>query len=285
MKKDTAMNRRTLSFTPLPEDKTPDGGSQASGGARSLLASLMLALTAFFAAGLALQAGWRAAAVVLWIAFMGPAVWLVWQIRVATLARPGLPRSHNVLAGTLGFEIRSSCKGVAGTAFFYPDRVVAGEPLHLLVFLENHMSRRRAASVRVGPHTGLGLREPLVMSVALAPGQAVVCSLPLTPATVSPVGEHDLPLCLRVDVPGAWGQRLPEAPTHLHDLWTSRLAAPFTVEPAVSPMPGSIAPAEPSCHTLARSSEADVRLAALQSLVAAGWLRLRDGKTGVAGGG
>lgn len=275
MKRKAFMKTDSKTLWALPEDKSPDCGAETSGGVRALLFGLMLLLTAFFAAGLALQAGWKAAAIVLWLALMAPAVWLGRQLWLARKAVPTLPRSHDVLIGLLGFDVTSVSRGVAATAFFYPDRVAPGETPQLLVFLENHMSRRRLAKVVLGPHADLGLGQTLELAVPMMAGQAVVCTVPLPPVTALVAGAHDLPLRLSVEVPEARGQTLPGAPAHLHDLWTLRLAVPFTVDPSVVPPVEQAGAAEISCHTLASVVEPGARLAMLHTLAAPGWMRLR----------
>lgn len=269
------MKTDSKTLWPVPADTAQDCGAETSGGARALLFGLMLLLTAFFVAGLALQAGWKAAAVVLWLALMAPVVWLGRQSWLARKAASSLPKSHDVLIGLLGFDISSASKGVAATAFFYPDRVAPGETPHLLIFLENHMSRRRLAKVMIGPHAALGLDQASELSVPLMAGQAVVCSVPLPPVVAMATGMHDLPLRLCVQVPRGRGQPLRGAPVHLHDLWTLRLAVPFAIDPDLAASSVAEVPAEISCHTLASVAEPGARLAMLHTLAASGWMRLR----------
>lgn len=277
------MKTDSKTLWPVPADTAQDCGAETSGGARALLFGLMLLLTAFFVAGLALQAGWKAAAIVLWLGLMAPVVWLARQLWHARRAAGSLPRSHDVLRGLLGFDIASACKGVAATAFFYPDRVAPGETPQLLVFLENYMSRRRLAKIVIGPHAALGLGRASEWSVPLMAGQAVVCSVPLCPTSALTPGVHDLPLRLCVELPGARGQPLRASPVNLHEQWTLRLAIPFAVDPEVTAPAGRPAPAQTGigCHTLGSVAERGVRLAILHTLAAPGWVRLREKMPGL----
>ncbi|HEY9249743.1 MAG TPA: hypothetical protein VIO38_11445, partial [Rariglobus sp.] len=109
-----------------------------------------------------------------------------------------------------------------------------GTDLRLFVFLENYTSRQRMVEVRIGPHPGLGLPEVQSVRLHLAAGQAAAYRWPLRAAPSLAAGIHDLPVVLRVKLPHGVGQWLPGARHHLYDIWHTRFAVPFTLEPAAA---------------------------------------------------
>lgn len=252
----------------VPPDSTPDVGPRHRGGPLTSFVALTCGLAAV-GAGLIFyrQGAWlEVAASVLLLG--APAGWAAWCLLERFRHRAPLPRSHAVLAGAMGFEIHCTCRDVAATVFFEPDRLTAGSSTRLLCFLENYASRRRIARLCIGPHRQLGLAQPLHVSLALAAGEAAVYALPLTiDASLAP-GEHDLPVTLKVRMPSGAGQRLPGARTHLYNLWTVRFATPFTITPATAGMAALPARAsEASFVTLASVNEAGPRFAALEELL------------------
>lgn len=248
-----------------PPDPTPDAGPVLRSGPLIMLAALMATLTAFFATGLCLQYG-RHALIAPSLALFGlPALWWWWCSLQALRSRAVLPRSHRVLAGALGFDLICTCRGVAPTLFFHPDKGPAGTDLRLLVFLENYASRQRIVEVRAGPHPGLGLAGVHVVRLHLAAGQAAVYQWPLRSGPSMAAGAHDLPVVLRVRRPNGMGQWLPGARRHLYNIWHTRLAVPFTVEPSGQPAAAPLP--DPVYLSLASVSENEPRLDALSQLV------------------
>ncbi|MFA6287785.1 MAG: hypothetical protein WC661_10420 [Opitutaceae bacterium] len=249
---------------PTPPDATPDAGPRRNGGALVFIAAIMASLTAVFAAGICLQLDRPALVAPALILFGLPALWWGGCVWVAARAYPSLPRSHSVLNGALGFDIRCTCHGVASTVFFHPDGVAADGRLDLLVFLENYTSRQRVAEIRIGPHRGLGLDAPSLVRLHLAAGQAAVYVLPLAVAPGLAAGDHDLPVMLKVSLPAGAGLRLPGARRHLHDLWCPRFAVPFTLSSA--PLKNSADLPPPVYRSLASVGEPGPRLDALQTV-------------------
>ncbi|MFH1496284.1 MAG: hypothetical protein ABII82_00525 [Verrucomicrobiota bacterium] len=250
----------------LPLDTTPDAGPVRHGGPLVVLSALMATLTAFFAAGLCLQYDRPTLVAPALVVFGLPALWWCWCARQAFRAHASLPRSHAVLTGALGFDVICTCRGIAPAVFFHPDKGASGADLRLFVFLENYTSRQRVVEVRIGPHPGLGL--PVVQSVRLhlAAGQATTYRWPLRAEPSLVAGMHDLPVVLRVRLPQGVGQWLPGARYHLYDIWHTRLAVPFALEPAAAaPSTGPLTP--PAYVTLATLGDNAPHLERLESII------------------
>lgn len=232
----------------------------------------MTSLTAFFAAGLCLQSDRPGLAAPAFLIFAAPAVWWWSAVWSAMRDRTPVPRSHNVLAAELGFDLVCTCHGVAVSAFFYPDQGRPGDEFDLLLFLENRTTRQRVVHARVGPHALLGLREPLTLKLHLAPGQAAVYRLPLLSDRKIAAGEHDLPLDICVARPAGAGRLLSGLGRSPHDLWHIHIAAPFTV--AGEPAPDAAGDlAQPAYLSLASIGEQRPRLEALHTLATTAWDR------------
>jgi hypothetical protein len=253
-----------------PTDRTPDLGSRHRGGLFALFVAVFCGISAAGAVLLFWREGDRMMAMLVALLLGGPSLW-AWSCLVERWrARSTLPRSHAVLTGALGFDIRCTCRDVAATIFLYPDELVPRETARLLCFVENFASRRRIAHLRIGPHVGLGLSEARFVSLELAAGQAAVYALPLTAAVSLKPGEHDLPVTLKVDQPTGTGARLPGTPRHLYDLWTLHFATPFTLTAVPPPVPpGSAASnlSRPCFLTLASANEPEPQLHALEALL------------------
>jgi hypothetical protein len=178
-----------------------------------------------------------------------------------------MPRSHSLLAGTLGFDFVCTSKKVAVTAFFFPDKIQAGTDTKLLIFLENYASRQRVVNIRILRHTGLGLPKKQNLRLHLTAGQAAVYEMPVRVAADISPGPHSLPVVIQVDMPAGQGRRLPGARKHLYDIRRFRYAAPFDVEPApetktTSPDTQTLPP--PSYRTLASVDEPYPKVEVLQ---------------------
>lgn len=253
-----------------PADPTPDRGPVHRGGLFAWFVALAFGLAALGAVLVYLRSGhaaWAAACALGCGLVAGRATWCLLEHR---RHRAALPSTHAVLAGVLGFEIHSTCRDVAATVFFEPDRLAAGAPARLLCFVENYASRRRVAVFRFGPHPQLGLPAARTVPLHLAAGQAAVYALPLTAAAGLAPGEHDLPVTLQVRKPAGTGSHLPGARRHPYDLWTARFAAPFTVvAPGKRPPAAGALPA-PVFLTLASASEPAPRLERLEELIGPG---------------
>lgn len=261
-----------------PEDTTPDSGPRRHGGTFVILAALMATLTAFFGAGLAHEADRPGLVVPALILFGLPSAWWWRCAWVYWHDRTPLPRSHSVLAGTLGFDLICTCRGVASTVFFHPDQASVGDDLELFVFLENYTSRRRTVQVRVGPHAGLGLPRLHSADLHLAAGQTAVYRFTVRSEPTMIAGEHDVPVVLRVHGPEGVGRRLPGTRRPLYDIWHTRFAAPFTLTPAAAETASASAntpepPPAPVYVTLASVSDPQPDLHALQDLAVPGWLK------------
>lgn len=259
-----------------PEDPTPDSGPLRQGGTLVIFAALVATFCALFGAGVAFQASRPALIVPALLVFCPPAVWWWRCVWIRWRDRTPLLHSHSVLTGTLGFDLVCTCRGVAPTAFFHPDRGVTGDDPDLFVFLENYTSRQRVVEVRVGPHPGLGLPHPHIADLHLAAGQAAVYRLTLRPDPTLAPGRHDLPVVLRVQGPQGAGRRLPGTRRHLYDIWHTRFAAPFTLEPtgnATMPSATTDELPPPTYVSLASVSEPRSDLHGLQGLAVPAWLK------------
>ena len=255
----------------LPADPTPDRGLFHRGGPLAAFVAISGVLATLGAALIIHREGastWPVAGVA---ALAVATAWAGWCVLERWIHRAGLPRSHSVLAGCLGFELPFTCRDVAATVFFDPDSLQAGSRTRLLCFVENHAARQRVAHFRIGPHRELGLLETHTVALRLAPGQAAVYSLPLAIAPGLRDGEHDLPVCLRVKKPSGTGARLAGSRRHIFDVRRARFAAPFTVsrgEPG-APLPDLAREAgEARFLTLASVSEPGPRLEELETLLA-----------------
>jgi hypothetical protein len=224
----------SASSTTIAADAAPDTGPRHRGG---LFAAFVLAvgLVGTLAGAVYLVRNESSPWLLGWpIACAASAAWAGWCILESRIHRGVLPRSHGVLSGALGFDIRCTCRDVATAVFFDPDVAAGGSKTNLLCFLENYASRHRIAHLSIGPHRELGLPEVLKTSLRLAPGEALLQIVPLHLAPTAPTGEHDLSVTLRVEKPAGTGARLPGAYRHLYDLWTLHSAVPFTVAASVA---------------------------------------------------
>lgn len=256
-------------ITPLvaqPEDATPDCGPRHRGGPFALFVTAFCAFSAAGAALLLWREGERVWAVTAATLLGATALWACGCLIERWRSRDPLPRSHSVLAHTLAFDIRCTCRDVAATMFFDRDRLAPGSATQLLCFVENYASRHRLARLQIGPHAGLGLNAAHAVTLSLAAGETAVYALPLTTAPTLAEGEHDLPITLTVEKPSGTGARLPGTPRHLYDLWKVHVAAPFTVA-RDAPAPRAGATRTPHYVSLASVSETEPRLAALAALV------------------
>lgn len=228
-----------------PAALTPDTGPRHRGGPLTWFVFISCALAAFATALLLYQQDglvWPLAALV---GFSLLAIFAAIRLLARHRCHESLPASHDVLAGALGFELHCTSRDVAATVFLHPDHVIPGQPTQLLCFVENYASRHRVAHFRIGPHPDLGLPAAHPVALHLAAGQAAVYILPLDVSRSLSPGAHDLPVTLCVQKPAGDGMRLPGASRRLHDLWSVRFAAPFTLsshgaEPATpAPSPGA----------------------------------------------
>ncbi|WP_043582494.1 hypothetical protein [Geminisphaera colitermitum] len=261
------MNTPVL-LRPDPVHAVPDAGPYHRGGWLVALASLFLTLAAL-ATG-SLVSNRHPAFVWIPVLILGvPAAWGWWCVWQAWRNKDPLPRSHSLLAGTLGFDLRCTSCGVAATTFFLHDKAPAGGVTRLLLFLENYASRQRIAEVRILRHPGLGLPEKKKLLLHLSPGQAAVYEIPLRVAADLAPGLHSLPVIIQVSRPNGRGVRLPGSRRHLYDIHRFRYAAPFEVTPASAPPdPASPGPLPlPAFRTLASVTDAEPRLDILQQII------------------
>jgi len=218
-----------------PPDRTPDCGPRLPGDTRTWFFTIVLAIAAITLTAVAIRMAGESTTMlyISWIPLVAlgiPAAYGAWCIYTTHRDRAhNAPRSHNMLAGELGFDLIATCRGVAATAFFMPDSVVHGGSTRLLLFLENYMSRQRVVTVRLGRHPGLGRPEPTFENLHLAPGQAAVYVLPVQAGPDIPSGFHRLSVTLRVQQPEGVGQRLLGARARIPDMRVLRFAAPFEV--------------------------------------------------------
>lgn len=230
--------------TPLvaePAALTPDTGPRHRAGLFTWFIFISCTLAAFGIALLLYQKDglvWPLAAL---LGFVVIAIFAAVRLLASRRCHEALPASHDVLVGTLGFELHYTSHDVAATAFLHSDRVSPGHPTQLLCFVENYASRQRVAHFRIGPHPDLGLPAVHPVALQLAAGQAAVYILPLEVSRSLSPGAHDLPVTLCVQRPAGDGFRLPGASRRLHDLWSVRFAAPFTLS-GHGTEPGTSAP-------------------------------------------
>ncbi|AHF91946.1 hypothetical protein OPIT5_18700 [Opitutaceae bacterium TAV5] len=265
------MNSPAL-LRPEPVHAVPDTGPYHRGGWPVAFLSLLATLMAIAGASLVGRHhpafAWIPVLVFGLPAFRG--WWCVWK---AWRDRSPLPRSHSVLAGTLGFDLKCTGCGVAATAFFLHDKVPAGGVTRLLIFFENYTSRQRLVQVRILRHPGLGLAEKTKLRLHLSAGQAAVYELPLQVAPDLASGHHLLPVIIQVSRPNGRGARLPGSRRLLGNLRRFRYAAPFEVTPLPA-TPERVAGAAsgplppPAFLTLASVDEPYPRLEVLQKIIA-----------------
>jgi hypothetical protein len=204
------------------------------------------------------------------VALGAPALYGAWSIYTTHRDRvQNAPRSHNILAGELGFDLIATCRGVAATAFFMPDAMTHGAPARLHLFLENTMSRQRTITARIGHLPGLGRPRATLENLHLAAGQAAVYILPVQATPDIPADFHRLSVTLHVQQPEGVGQRLQGARTRIPDLRVLRFAAPFEITQG---RPETHLPAPPlpppRYISLASVSEKVPRLASLHDTLA-----------------
>jgi hypothetical protein len=259
---------------PEPRHAVPDTGPYHRGGWLVALLSLLVTLAALATATL-VRSRYPAFVWIPVLVFGIPALrgwWCVWK---SWRDRSPLPRSHSVLAGTLGFDLVCTSRGVAATTFFLHDKVPAGGQTRLLVFFENYTSRQRLVQLRILRHPGLGLAEKTTLRLHLCAGQAAVYELPLRVAPDLAPGHHLLPVVIQVSRPNGRGAGLPGARRHLGNLRHFRYAAPFEVTPLpTAPAPATTTTADtplppPTFCTLASVDEPYPRLEVLQKIIAA----------------
>ena len=251
----------------LPPDPAPDTGPRHRGDAAVWLATIVLAIAAIALT----TVGLRVVPYAAWLPLLAlgvPALYGAWCIHTTFRDRdPNAPRSHNILAGELGFDLIATCRGVAATAFFMPDTVNHGAPTRLLLFVENYMSRQRVVTARFGHLPGIGRPRATLENLHLAPGQAALYTLPVQIAPDIPSGYHRLSVTLRVAQPEGVGQRLLGTRARIPYLRTLRFAAPFEVAQC---RPETTTPAPlpaPSYITLASVTEKEPDLAKLFDLL------------------
>lgn len=195
-------------------------------------------------------------------------VWCIYKTHADRAANA--PKSHNVLAGELGFDLLCTCRGVAATAFFVPDSVAHGGKMELLLFLENYMSRQRVVTARFGHLPGLKRPEATYVRLYLAPGQAAVYSLPVEVASDITSGFHRLSVTLGAEQPEGVGQRLEGTRARLRSMRVVRFAAPFELEAGRRPEAHEtqIELGKPRYLSLASVSEKQPDLERLHALMA-----------------
>lgn len=211
-------------------DRTADMGPRQRGDTVVWFWTIIAGLAAFTSAVLAYE--WNPALCWLPLVVLGiPCAYGVWCIYKTHADRAAnAPKSHNVLAGELGFDLLCACRGVAATAFFTPDAVAHGGKMKMLLFLENYMSRQRIVTARFGHLAGLGRPKATYARLHLAPGQAAVYCLPVEAAADIAAGFHHLSVTLSAEQPEGVGQRLEGARTRLRNMKVVRFAAPFELE-------------------------------------------------------
>lgn len=253
-------------------DRTPDMGPRQSGDTPvwfwtivSGLAAIALAVIAFD------QASNPALCLVPLVLFGIPCAYGIWCIYKTHSDRVAkAPRSHNVLAGELGFDLLCTCRGVAVTAFFAPDSVAHGGSTKLLLFLENYMSRQRVITARFGHLPGLGRPEATYARLHLSPGQAAVYVLPVNVAPNIDSGFHRLSVRVCADQPEGVGQRLEGTRRRLRNMHIVRFAAPFELEAGRRPEVHEVQSAlgKPRYVSLASVGEKQPDLERLHALMA-----------------
>ena len=180
--------------TPLvaePAALTPDTGPRHRAGLFTWFIFISCTLAAFGIALLLYQKDglvWPLAAL---LGFVVIAIFAAVRLLASRRCHEALPASHDVLVGTLGFELHYTSHDVAATAFLHSDRVSPGHPTQLLCFVENYASRQRVAHFRIGPHPDLGLPAVHPVALQLAAGQAAVYILPLEVSRSLSPGAHD----------------------------------------------------------------------------------------------
>ena len=255
-------------------DPAPDLGPRHRGDTAVWFCTIVLAIAAIALTVAALRMAPAAPVMfyVCWIPLVAlgiPAVYGAWCIYTTHRDRAAsAPRSHNVLAGELGFDLIATCRGVAATAFFMPDSVVHGGATRLFLFVENTMSRQRVVTARFGHLPGIGRPRATLENLHLAAGQTAVYILPVQAGVDIPSGFHRLSVTLRVAQPEGVGQCLQGTRARIPYLRILRFAAPFEVEQGRPEVPTQHPPLPaPRYISLASVTEKDPPLARLYDLI------------------
>jgi hypothetical protein len=198
----------------LPLDETADLGPRHRGGAGTLTISILgLLVTGLISIGVFTN---RAGSGEFWAATIFAALfgmasaWGLWCVIEASREGGALPQCRYLLRDDLQFIIPRPAADVSFTAFFRPDKVGADGATCLLVFLENHASRRRRVTLYMPAKLGFGLRQSRQVHLLLAPGQAAAYRLPLrVDFEHSPIGEVDLKIRVVVRMVTGPGLLLP----------------------------------------------------------------------------
>jgi len=261
-----AMKHNATLLIAQPADTTPDSGPCQRPGLLGFAGGIALGLVLFGLSMALLRSDHTPAGLaclLLFVLALGGALFCLF--RRLRLKEEAL-RSHAVLTDHLGFRIDFNCHDVAMSAFLDPDTLPAGSPVRLLCFLENQASRSRIAHLQVGPAPLLGLDAPHHVDLALSAGQATVYALPLASLPECPIGDHDLPIALRITKPTGDGLLLPGAKVRLHNLWTVHYATPYTVQ-GQAQNPASSEETQPVYLSLASVSAPAPQLQALETLL------------------
>lgn len=254
----------TVLHTETP-DNTPDTGPKC----RSSILGDVLSVVALIAAVGFTGFFYRNYPAFFWLPLLilgVPGLYGVWRIFAGQRGRTQVPESRRILAGELGFDLLCTCRGVAATSFFVPDQAGRGEPMRLLLFLENYTTRQRIIRARFGHLPSLGRPTATYVHLHLAAGQAAVYVLPVNSSADITQGFHRLSVTLCAQLPTGYGQRLRGARRH-PDMYKVRFATPFEIvsgrpEPVTAtPLP------EPRYISLASVSEKELNLSALQDLL------------------
>ncbi|MDF9826589.1 hypothetical protein M2447_000670 [Ereboglobus sp. PH5-10] len=214
-------------YTETP-DRTPDAGPTRRGGTAVWFWTIVAGLAAIVltVAGMQVEGckpwAWMPA-----VALGAPCVYGIWCIYRSYRDRVDAPKSHNVLAGELGFDLLATCRGVAATAFFVPDSLVRSGSTTFFLFLENYRSRQSVVTVRLGHLPDIGRPEATYTKFHLAAGQAAVYAMPVRTNANILTGFHRLSVQITVEKPTGFGQKLSGTRMRIPSMRKLRMAVPF----------------------------------------------------------
>ena len=253
-------------YTETP-DRTPDVGPTRRGGTAVWFWTIVLGLAAIALTVWGVQnmpyAAWIPA-----LALGAPCAYGIWCIYTSYRDRVDAPKSHNVLAGELGFDLLATCRGVAATAFFVPDSLVRSGATTFFLFLENYRSRQSVVTVRLGHLPDIGRPEATYTKFHLAAGQAAFYVMPVRTNANILTGHHRLSVQITVERPTGFGQKLIGTRARIHSMRKLRMAVPFELAAGRPEEPSQQATLpKPRYISLASISEKEPSIERLQELV------------------
>lgn len=255
-------------YTETP-DRTPDAGPTRRGGTAVWFWTIVSGIAAIALTMAGVQVVPPYAVWIPAVALGAPCIYGIWCIYRSYRDRVDAPKSHNVLAGELGFDLLATCRGVAATAFFVPDSLVRSGSTTFFLFLENYRSRQSVVTVRLGHLPDIGRPEATYTKFHLAAGQAAFYVMPVRTNANILTGYHRLSVQITVERPTGFGQKLVGTRARIHSMSRLRMAVPFELTAGRPPEQGDVVvePRKPRYVSLASISEKEPDTERLYELV------------------